>query len=39
MFDIYYPVYFSEYIIEGSVTRQFLAKTLVSKESSKVFLL
>jgi len=26
------------YIMEGSVTRQFLAKALVSKESSKVFL-
>jgi hypothetical protein len=29
----------SEYIMEGSFTRQFLAKALVSKESSKVFLL
>jgi hypothetical protein len=28
---------FSEYMTEGSVTRQFLPKALVSKESSKVF--
>jgi hypothetical protein len=31
MFDIYCPMYFSKYIMEGSVTRQFLAKTSISK--------
>jgi hypothetical protein len=36
---IYHPRFVLEYIMEGSITRQFLAKALVSKESSKVFLL
>lgn len=38
MLNINCPVYFSGYIMEGSVTRTFLAKALVSKGFSKVFL-
>jgi hypothetical protein len=38
MLDINCPVYFLGYIMEGSVTRTFLAKAWVSKGFSKVFL-